>query len=70
MRLIQRIPHRRIVRLSAAAAALIAALATSGCLSGGRAGLTYYQYNLSTGCKVTAEGATICPGGRTAEVRE
>lgn len=66
MRLIQKMPRRGIVRLSAAGAALIAALATSGCLTGGPGGTNYYQNNLSMGCKVTAAGVTVCPGGRTA----
>ena len=70
MRLIQKMPRRGLVRLSAAAAVLIAALATSGCLRGGPGGVTYYQYNIGTGCKVTAKGTTVCPGGRTAESPE
>ena len=69
MRLIQKnsqVRKRRLVRLSAVAAALIAALATSGCLGSGAGGVDYYQNNLSMGCKVTAAGITVCPGGRTA----
>ncbi len=61
-------PKRRAaVRLSLATAALIAALATSGCVTGGAGGVNYYQNNLSMGCRVTEAGITICPGGRTAQ---
>ncbi len=66
MRLIQNLPaapKRRLVRFSTAAAVLIAALATSGCLASG--GVASYQNNLSMGCRVTDGGVTICPGGRT-----
>jgi hypothetical protein len=69
MRLIQKKQpaKRRLVRLSVAAAALVAALSTSGCFGSGAGGVDSYQRNLSMGCKVTAGGVTICPGGRTAQ---
>jgi hypothetical protein len=59
--------QRAVVRLSLAAAALIAAFAVSGCITGGAGGVNYYQNNLSMGCRVTEAGITICPGGRTAQ---
>ena len=70
MRLTKSKSRRRVVRLSLAATALVAALATSGCLTGGPGGTNYYQNNLSMGCKVTSDGKTVCPGGRTAHAQQ